>query len=1075
MQAGRNDDSDLPETLAGTPAAPGTASDQLVIAGFRIVRAIGRGGMGVVYEAIEESLGRRVALKILPANITASSKDLERFRREASIASRLEHAGIVHVYRIGESHGNVFFAMELVEGGSLQDHLNELRGTLDRGQSTMEAVDEARIREVVKWSVQAADALHAAHEAGVIHRDVKPANILLSTDGRVRLTDFGLAREQTADALTMTGEFMGTPAYMSPEQALASRVTIDHRSDVYSLGVTLYECLTLRTPFGGDSIAEILQQLSFKSAPHPSSVNSGIPKDLSNVVLKAIEKDPDRRYPTMQSFADDLRAFLASEPVRARPISVWRRLRRRAQRHPRLVATAVAVLTAALFVSGIGYGYLSTGMYLLISESTDEPGAVLVARGRPGWSVPGFPQPVSHTGFFEDDLRSQLPTEFRRGVPVTGSANDELLEALTPHARARALDSLGRHDGATEIFRSSLAGGDADHLDALIVWAELAGDDDLWSMLVESDLSWFASLARNPVGSARWDALNRWMAGRPSEQSGNETVRLLNGDDQHKTRAMQFLAGPAPHLPSVNRALAELLQTEAGVASDLQIPARARLLWHLDPQTRRVILLSHARHDVDSRLFERSLEWLDRTEDSGAIAVTLSATARSTNPALGPLDVARIKPELVLPILENIGQDARTTTLGHESVVSTYSRLVKPNGKQELERWLSHAGARVRQRAARVIMSMGGSERALQESTARFQDPSSPVARRLSAAVALLHGPEPSALEAAGFYLENVPRDSSAAVKTLSRSAARYDTVRQALTRASEAGSGPAASLATLTLWTIGNTDNPQILLDAVSAGHGWSVAAADALGSVNDDALRTEVIRQLRSQVRPAVRADLQRTLVAYLRRQPLDTLVDHLDDRSESVRTCAELAAALRSNSELRSLETDPSSELEAVSLAAGEILLHRRHREQRHRRAHAALVQAAALESAGRVADARMQVEWALEHSRDRVHVAIVEQHANSSSMFSRYLLSSDCPDAALHLVKLNARHGWIGAALDKAKRLLAEDPRWHGVLSADPELDDLRRDPRLSRALLAASLRARSFDPPLDRPAPWPCGI
>src|SRR5262249_46342517 len=298
---------------------------------FEIVREVGGGGMGVVYEAVQRSLNRRVALKVLSAALGLTPRAVERFRREAEAAARLHHTNIVPVYATGEQDGVHFYAMELIDGPSLDRVLDGLRQArlgpprpVPPGRPTVPAAaPPPHAGEVLatlpyaqpvpsplpapagsalpagadyfdaaaRMIADVADALEHAHRQGVLHRDVKPSNLLLSADGRLSVNDFGLARLLEQPGVTVTGEFIGTPAYMSPEQ-VAAGAAIDHRSDVYSLGATLYELLTLRPPFAGDRIEQVLARVAQEEPAAPRRLNPAVPRDLETICLKALEKDP---------------------------------------------------------------------------------------------------------------------------------------------------------------------------------------------------------------------------------------------------------------------------------------------------------------------------------------------------------------------------------------------------------------------------------------------------------------------------------------------------------------------------------------------------------------------------------------------------------------------------------------------------------------------------------------------------------------------------------------------------------------------------------------------------------------
>ncbi len=347
---------------------------------YEIIRELGRGGFGVVYEAIEEKLNRRVAIKIYHVAFALSEKQRERFEREAKIASQIDHAGILPVYKIGDVDGTPFLVMQFIEGCSLDHVIKRLQtGALDTirrstflsaveaeygGSTLSKRVDGAEGEDAESASkdtshaetaaqiiAQAADALHAAHLKKIYHRDLKPANLILRKDGRLFVSDFGLARDTTLATLTRTGEFHGTPHYLSPEQMLADRTSVDHRTDIYSLGATLYAILTLSPPHEGASTTDLLQHIVFKRPAPVRKRNPAIPNDLALVVHKAMELNPDDRYDTMSEFADDLRRFLAHEAVTARPIGRAGRAVRWIGRH-RKKAMVFCLLFVVIVLAG---------------------------------------------------------------------------------------------------------------------------------------------------------------------------------------------------------------------------------------------------------------------------------------------------------------------------------------------------------------------------------------------------------------------------------------------------------------------------------------------------------------------------------------------------------------------------------------------------------------------------------------------------------------------------------------------------------------------------------------------------
>jgi serine/threonine protein kinase/Tfp pilus assembly protein PilF len=353
-----------------------------VLGDFRIIREVGRGGMGVVYEAEQVSLGRRVALKVLPLAATMDPRHLQRFHNEARAAASLHHEHIVPVYGVGQERGVHYYAMQFIDGPTLAQLMARGRGgapadTVDRTHAPSEpaaappapaapttvarAADTAigprppaDYRAVAGWVAQAAEALEHAHQRGVVHRDVKPSNLMLDGTGKLWVADFGLARVGADGGLTGTGDVIGTLRYMSPEQATAKHGLVDHRTDVYGLGATLYELLTRRPAFEGDNPADLLPRVVLDEPAPPRSSDRGIPADLETITLKALAKEPAERYATAQELADDLRRFLEDHPIRAKRPGPLERLRKWTQRHKGLVRAAglgLVVAVAALTTS----------------------------------------------------------------------------------------------------------------------------------------------------------------------------------------------------------------------------------------------------------------------------------------------------------------------------------------------------------------------------------------------------------------------------------------------------------------------------------------------------------------------------------------------------------------------------------------------------------------------------------------------------------------------------------------------------------------------------------------------------
>lgn len=371
-------------SIASSPAASREA-DNLAqpgkpIGDFQIVREIGRGGMGIIYEAVQLSLGRRVALKVLPLAASLDTKYLQRFRQESQAAAQLHHNNIVPVYAVGCERGLHFYAMQLIEGPSLDLILEQLRrasgpdsagvapepdtGVAPTGEqtlahlstdfSTQRSKHKAEIyRTAAQLMMQAAEALEYAHRQGIVHRDIKPANLLIDVRQNLWITDFGLAHLHTEQSLTGTGELVGTIRYASPEQLGGQRVVLDHRTDLYSLGATFYEFVTLRPVFSASTRHGLFQQVLNQDPVRPRAIDRTIPPELETILLKLLSKSPEERYASAQELVDDLRRFLHDEPIRARPPSLLERTRKWGRRHPAYIGAAVVVMFVVLVISGI--------------------------------------------------------------------------------------------------------------------------------------------------------------------------------------------------------------------------------------------------------------------------------------------------------------------------------------------------------------------------------------------------------------------------------------------------------------------------------------------------------------------------------------------------------------------------------------------------------------------------------------------------------------------------------------------------------------------------------------------------
>jgi len=399
------------------------------IGDYEIRREIGRGGMGIVYEALQLSIDRPVALKLLHTAFLRSSDAIARFRREARAAGQLRHANIVPIRETGRERGIWYIAMELVDGEPLNRLIDGLGG---RTESVMPLPEgEEYYRFVAERFAGVADALEEAHAAGVIHRDIKPGNLILARTGLLMIVDFGLARLTSAGSMTATGSMLGTPEYMSPEQALVTGTKIDHRTDIYSLSATLYELLTPRPAFSGTSVGQICAAIAANAPTPPRKIDPRIPLPLENIVLRGMAKDPAQRYQTAAELSADLRRFAMGEPTiakRARPGWLV----------PGLVAVALVLLAAFLFRP----------------DGDDAPVPGIAAKGKTGEADHEAALRLERTGSRRKALALEKAGRLEEALAEMNGACSS--QNLPPHsARLRILMELGRYDEMLQRCRES--------------------------------------------------------------------------------------------------------------------------------------------------------------------------------------------------------------------------------------------------------------------------------------------------------------------------------------------------------------------------------------------------------------------------------------------------------------------------------------------------------------------------------------------------------------------------------------------------------------------------------------------
>ena len=569
----------------------------MILGDFELRREIGRGGMGTVYEAWQRSLQRIVAVKVLERHVSATAKAVIRFQREAQAAAKLHHTHIVPIYAQAETDGVYYYAMEFIEGCGLNAIIADLRGTAAPDASTVDLAETValspsrgaviRTRSAsdgrtllgyqdpalalgvrimtaedfhdIAWHLaDVADALEYAHQRGVIHRDIKPHNLLLGVDGRMRISDFGLARLAEQPGVTITGEVIGSPLYMSPEQISGNPENVDHRADIYSLGATMYEWLTLRPPYPGETRERVISMILSSEPAALRSLNTAVPQDLETICLKAVERNRERRYQTAAEMRDDLRRYLASRPIVAKRTGVALRAAKFVGRHQLTSLTAVAAVIA-----------LSLSWALHVKQQTVRQQTAVAVQAKES----------------EDlvlDLISRLPLELRGPLRMAEAAVPMATGMLQSEQAESILGGANGGDGSASSIGSpaALARRAAGELYKTVAppnWpvSPSAGEDEAATHLKEA-------VERSVAGNAEeaLKLLDKYLEVKPDDFEARQLHALLSGQvgryDRMASDADYLLAlrGQAPNgflwrglalllLDQVDRSLEDLSQASA--------------------------------------------------------------------------------------------------------------------------------------------------------------------------------------------------------------------------------------------------------------------------------------------------------------------------------------------------------------------------------------------------------------------------------------------------------------------------------------------------------------------------------
>src|SRR6266480_3119094 len=454
--------------LADEPVAGGGDSGPPVsvltdFGDYELLEEIGRGGQGVVYRARQKSLSRTVALKVIGLGQWATQAHLKRFRREAESAANLDHPCIVPIYEVGEREGSCYFSMKFIDGGQLDEVAKRT---------------PISIRNAAELIAKLARTVHYAHEHGILHRDIKPGNILLDAKGEPHLTDFGLVRlVETESTVTRTTEVLGTPSYMAPEQASGNNVALTSATDIYGLGAVLYHLLTGRPPFAGGTTYETVRLVLDTEPRQPRLLNPKVDRDLNTICLKCLDKDPQRRYSSALALAEDLEHWLKHEPIRARRTGLVTRGRKWVRRNP-----SIAVMGAMLLVLAVPLG--------VMIWKTESERSIFSNPAPPEKSIAVLPfsnlSKEQENAFFADGVQDEILTDLARVADLKVISRTSVMPYKS--GMARNLRQIGRQLGVAHVVEGSVQrSSNRVRVNAQLVDART--DRHLWGQTYDRDLA----------------------------------------------------------------------------------------------------------------------------------------------------------------------------------------------------------------------------------------------------------------------------------------------------------------------------------------------------------------------------------------------------------------------------------------------------------------------------------------------------------------------------------------------------------------------------------------------------------